>query len=397
MVFHRIYETMVLGMHPTIPLPPSKPCRPQVGKLSLNYNAGGEIFVEHEQALAALLARLRQELEPVVRGFADDLVKRAESEREQALYQARQASDASVASGVDAARLAAKAQADADIESRLESLTAQHHAHVADLESQLVAASEMARAEQEFAIAKVREEEAQRRVTMIEAEVSRVRAEEAERQASAVSKEVATTLERNEASGSIESSQLFELLGLLDSQTTLTSILRTLTDVTATVAGRAAVFVTMNGEMRGWHAVGFDEGQSDPGNHVVDDSESSILGLAIRDRETHVFGRSELQTDVHFPPAFASVSSGNTAVAVPVVIGGEPAVVLYADDSNTMESNSPGQWTELVELLARHAGYRLEALTADRVAAWASGTPVPTSNAIVENSQLDSSSEPTVS
>ena len=383
---------MVLGMHPTIPLPPSKPCRPQVGKLSLNYNAGGEIFVEHEPAVAALLARLRQELEPVVRGFADDLVKKAASEREQALYQERQASDASVVSSVDAARLAAKAQADTDIENRLESLIAQHRARVEDLESQLATASETALAEQESAIAKVRQEEAQRRVTMIEAEVSRVRAEEAEKQANAEPKSVSTTLGRN------ESSRLLELLGLLDSQTTLTAILKTLTDVTATVAGRATVFVTMNGEMRGWHAVGFDdEGQGDPGNYIVDDSDSSILGLAIRDRETHVFGRSERQTDVHFPPAFADVSSSNTAVAVPVVIGGESLVTLYADDSSTAASNSPGQWTEFVEALARHAGYRLEALTADRVAAWASGTPIPTSHAIVENSNLDSSFEPTVS
>ena len=67
-VFHRISESMVLGMHPTIPLPPSKPCRPHLEtglNKHFNYNPNADMTLEQDAqtTVDALLARLREAIE----------------------------------------------------------------------------------------------------------------------------------------------------------------------------------------------------------------------------------------------------------------------------------------------------------------------------------------------
>ena len=51
---------------------------------------------ERQQAVAALLVRLREETESAVRGFVDDVVTRADADRQRALDDARRAADAAV-------------------------------------------------------------------------------------------------------------------------------------------------------------------------------------------------------------------------------------------------------------------------------------------------------------
>jgi hypothetical protein len=55
-------------------------------------------------------------------------------------------------------------------------------------------------------------------------------------------------------------------------------------------------------------------------------------------------------------------------VAVPVIVGGDVAAVVYGDDGGSAERVVPAGWPETLELLSRHASRCLEAQTAIRAA-----------------------------
>ena len=71
-------------------------------------------------------------------------------------------------------------------------------------------------------------------------------------------------------------------------------------------------------------------------------------------------------------PAFALLPKDRAGVAVPVLIGGEPLVAVYAD-GGTEGTGADGRplGVPVVEVLASHAGARLEAVAAERAAAFA--------------------------
>ena len=64
-------------------------------------------------------------------------------------------------------------------------------------------------------------------------------------------------------------------------------------------------------------------------------------------------------------PAFTTLPSGARALALPVTVGGQVMAVVYGDDA---ERPPAAAWRESLEVLARHAGHCLEALTAVRAA-----------------------------
>ena len=139
----------------------------------------------------------------------------------------------------------------------------------------------------------------------------------------------------------------------IDEVKNLSGVLDTLVNVAAGEAGRAALFVSTEGALRGWRFVGFDEaaGGVDPG----------LMERALGERG-------------------AAVDTDRGAMAVPVVVGGQPMAVLYADGERTDAKGGraePGRpapfWLAAVEVLARYAGCRLESLTANRVADLAAG------------------------
>jgi len=58
-------------------------------------------------------------------------------------------------------------------------------------------------------------------------------------------------------------------------------------------------------------------------------------------------------------------------VAVPVLVGGEPVAAVYADEGTRGRGPDGARWIPTIEILARHAGSRLEALAAEQAAALA--------------------------
>jgi hypothetical protein len=78
-------------------------------------------------------------------------------------------------------------------------------------------------------------------------------------------------------------------------------------------------------------------------------------------------------------PGFETLPADRMGLAVPVIVGGRVVAVVYADAVSIEghQRHVPSGWPELIEVLARHAGRCLEALTSQkttpRIATPASG------------------------
>jgi len=77
------------------------------------------------------------------------------------------------------------------------------------------------------------------------------------------------------------------------------------------------------------------------------------------------------------PSPFTPASADRVGLAVPILVDEQVVAVLYADDEGVQGREVPSAWPERVELLARHAGRCLEALTARSAARARAGHPVP--------------------
>ena len=181
-------------------------------------------------------------------------------------------------------------------------------------------------------------------------------------------------LQAHEVSHKVEHAVLSRLLASvrrLDAQPTLMATLDTLTEVLAEEVGRAAVFVQTDGVMRGWRFAGFGPWDGDARSRVINGDDAGFLRQVIAERRTCVLLANGDRSASGWPPEFAALPTDRNALAVPILVGGEVMVVIYVDDVSVEQPSALSQWSDVVELLARHAGHRLEALTANHAAALA--------------------------
>lgn len=179
--------------------------------------------------------------------------------------------------------------------------------------------------------------------------------------------------------------RLLDAVRRLDEQATLSGVLGALADLAAAEAGRAAVFVVAAEGLHVWRVVGLDApaGEEKP---VLTATEAGIVGRAVGEcRSVPVIpdaGEDATDGD-HGAPAFALLPKGRAGVAVPVLIGGEPLVAVYADEGSNGTGSDSARWVPVIEILASHAGARLEAVAAERAAAFArdAASPAPAGDA----------------
>ena len=177
--------------------------------------------------------------------------------------------------------------------------------------------------------------------------------------------------------------RLRDALNHLDEQTTLSGVLDALAELAGAEAGRAALFVAAEGGLQSWRLVGFDAPADETGR-VLSAADAGVAGRAIDERRNVAVSRGAgdgAQGDGagDRSPVFAALAEECTGVAVPVLIGGEPLVAVYADDGTAGRGSDSARWIAVVEILARHAGSRLEALAAERAAALARFAVAPAS------------------
>jgi hypothetical protein len=130
-------------------------------------------------------------------------------------------------------------------------------------------------------------------------------------------------------------------------------------------AARAAVVVLRGERIQGWKMSGFGPRDSQPKSIDLPLADSGVIGLAIgaaravttRDSQSAALG-----------PGFETLPADRMGLAVPVIVGGRVVAVVYADAvaMDGHERPVPSSWPELIEVLARHAGRCLEALTSQK-------------------------------
>ena len=151
----------------------------------------------------------------------------------------------------------------------------------------------------------------------------------------------------------------------LDQASRLTDVLDTLAELVGNEAPRAAVLTVQNDRVRGWRFVGFGPALDEDEARQVDleYGEAGIVGRAVVTGEacSVVSGPNGVPGDAE--PAFTTLPAGARALAVPVRVGGPVMAVVYGDNA---ERRPAAAWRDSLEVLARHAGHCLEALTAVR-------------------------------
>ncbi len=163
-------------------------------------------------------------------------------------------------------------------------------------------------------------------------------------------------------------SRLLESIRGLDGATSLSEVLDALALAAAREAARAAVVVLRADRIQGWRMSGFGPRDAQPKSIDLALADSGVIGLAVglaravttRDSQSAAIG-----------PGFETLPSDKMGLAVPVIVGGRVVAVVYADAvsiNGQHERPVPSGWPELIEVLARHAGRCLEALTSQKTA-----------------------------
>lgn len=324
-----------------------------------------------------LLERVREQIEQEVRRLLSDLVTTATQERTTALHDARRVADderqkalqeesARVRAEVEKTWTAKLAEATDTADRRFESgLRAAHEEADRQLAQKVASVRGEGQKVLEAALEAAREE-ADRTLAL---RLDQVR-EEAER---TIANELAAAPVALAPEATDAEPHTDEVLGRLlagvrrlDQASRLTDVLDTLAELAGNEAPRAAVLTVQADRVRGWRFVGFGPTLDDEGRQVnLEFGAAGIVGRAVvaGDVCAVVSGPNGVPPDAE--PAFTTLPLGVHALAVPVLVGGQVMAVVYGDDA---ERRPAAAWRDSLEVLARHAGHCLEALTAQRAA-----------------------------
>jgi uncharacterized protein YhbP (UPF0306 family) len=157
-----------------------------------------------------------------------------------------------------------------------------------------------------------------------------------------------------------ESARFLDAIRALDEAATLSEVLGAAVRGAAAQAPRAAVFVLHGTELREWPVAGVPSVYAAP--LKVDGREAGVIAEAMRRSRPVASGGM----DAASAPAFALLPSQGVALAVPLLLGGIPVAVLYADERG--EGRPPASWQDKVQILGRHAAACAASMTAVRTA-----------------------------
>lgn len=171
----------------------------------------------------------------------------------------------------------------------------------------------------------------------------------------------ATNVQAAERQAGIQRAErLLASVRALDGADSLSEALDALTAAARNEAGRAAVFLVRDNELRGWAHAGFDTSVPAARALVWPLADAGLLSKAVTERRV-----VDTTSGGRVPEPLAFDSADRAGLAAPLLVGGRAVAVLYADDAVETEGREvPSAWPEHVELLARHASRCLEALTA---------------------------------
>ncbi len=272
----------------------------------------------------------------------------------------------------DAAARSAREAAFADAEQATQTRVADAEARVRSLMDDAIAT---ARAEDREVVARqirrqVEDEVEQKMRDALEEAETRMQAALADadaRAAEAVKSAVAAARVKEREVEMAGVTRLLESIRGLDGASSLSEVLDALALAAAREAARAAVVVLRGERIQGWKMSGFGPRDAQPKSIDLPLADAGVIGMAVgaaraattRDGQATAAG-----------PGFEHLPADRMGLAVPVIVGGRVVAVIYADGV-TMDGNErpvPSGWPEVIEVLARHAGRCLEALTTQKTA-----------------------------
>jgi hypothetical protein len=299
---------------------------------------------ESEQRWAAKLESVREDWD--TRLQAEVAAARGEVERQMVADAMRTRIDAEQAAAETNAALRREMQ-QAVAEERAR--TAAQAAAIEAERLRVAARSAEIEAERTRAAARVAEIEADRK--RAERELADARAAlDAERARGAEAVEQA-----RRATPSIDATRLMSALRSIDSAASLTEAIAAAVKGAAAEAPRVTFFVVNGAQLDEWHVPGVPS--ISPMSMRVDGREAGFLAEVLRRGEPMATGVGAP------PPAFAVLTQGRCAFAVPFVFVGEPVAVLYADEGT---GEAAAGWTDAVQLIGRYASATAAAITAKR-------------------------------
>lgn len=150
----------------------------------------------------------------------------------------------------------------------------------------------------------------------------------------------------------------------IDAQRTQSETLTTLIKNTAQFAPRIAFFVVKSGDAVGWKTAGFDNGLSDETARTLSVSiqSQSLIGQALSSHRTTI-ALNPSQADISLILGRFSNPVPQGAVAVPLVVRGKAAAVLYADSGTQTDEAIQ---LEALEALIQVASMAIELLPSRR-------------------------------
>lgn len=330
--------------------------------------------------------RVRSSVDQALSSLVKQVVEQADEERDAAIRSARE----SAIGEAEQSAQARIAEAEHAAQARIAEAEQAAQARVAEAEGSarvaLDAAVATARAEDRDVAAREirRQVEAEVELKMFDelaAAESRMQvalADSETRAADALREAVAAARARERDVEMAGVTRLLESIRGLDGATSLSEVLDALALAGAREAARAAVVVLRADRILGWKVSGFGSRDTQPKSIDLAVNESGVIGMAVTS------ARVVTTRDGHGAatgPGFEILPADRMGLAVPVIVGGRVVAVIYADGFTLdgQERLVPSGWPEVIEVLARHAGRCLEALTTQRAAAPPPRTPTTAS------------------
>jgi len=157
--------------------------------------------------------------------------------------------------------------------------------------------------------------------------------------------------------------QLAEGIRALGGARSLSEALDTLVRCAGEEAARAGVLLVRGNRFHGWR--GFEAAFASGESLDLALGDAGVVAQAVQTAAM----ASSASSDSYGAPAFAQLKPHQACVAIPIVIGGQPVAVMYADAGLETANREPGTLNfEPLEILTRFASQRLEALTAIKAA-----------------------------
>ncbi len=315
-----------------------------------------------QKSADALIQRLRQADEALIRSRFAELMESAKRERSALLDEARSAAEAETARQLEAERAKLRAEAEQTRAAELKAASAKANQALQEKVAAVrVEAGKARAAELETARAKAGQA-LQEGLAAARADAEQTRAAELK---AARAKADQALQEGLAAAGEKAFQRLLASVGALDEATSLGQVLDMLADRAASEVPRVAVLVVQGTRVCGWRFVGFPNIREASSVDLAVD-ESGLIGRAIREGRA-CSGPVGPGAPAGSLPAFAASPEHRATQAVPVLVGGRVTAVVYADDAAQPSERLPTSWASAIQILARHAGHCLEVLTALRM------------------------------